>query len=144
MLCLYGDSGVSSFNQLIHELSMHSDASSADDSSGEEDNDGYASPASPKSQSSRFSRASSVIEYDKQWTLIGFILSWILFPLKLLLGLPFRLYYLLFSRGKRNPPLRHSRYLHTPRRLQSLRDHFVHRATDRRRGIIEVSPSNLL
>lgn len=129
--------GVSSFNQLIHELSMDSDASSADDSSEEENDNGYASPASPKSQSSRFSRASSVIEYDKQWTLIGFVLSWVLFPLKLLLGLPFWLCCLLFSRGKKIPPIRHSRHLHTPRRRQSLRDHFVHRATDRRRGIIE-------
>lgn len=128
--------GVSSFNQLIHELSMDSDASSGGDYSGEEDNDGYASPTSPKSQSSRFSRASSVIEHDKQWTLIGYVLSWFFFPVKLMLGLPFRLYRLLFSSGKRSPT-RRSRDPNTPRRLQTLRDHFVQRTTDRRRGVIE-------
>ncbi|KNA16243.1 hypothetical protein SOVF_090980 [Spinacia oleracea] len=99
-------SGVSSFNQLIHELSVDSDASSVEYSSGDED-DGYSSPASPGSQSSRVSWASSVNEYDNHRTLIG-------------------------SQHAQCPsPVR------SPRKLPSLREHFVHRATDRRRGVIE-------
>ncbi|KAK9669011.1 hypothetical protein RND81_13G102700 [Saponaria officinalis] len=91
--------GVSSFNQLIHDLSMDSDASSVDYSSGEGD-DGYSSPVSPNSQSSHVSLASTVMDHDKQWTM-------------------------------------RSRRLRSPRKLQSLKEHFVHRATDRRRGVIE-------
>ncbi|KAA8542681.1 hypothetical protein F0562_023820 [Nyssa sinensis] len=54
------ENGVSSFNQFIHELSVDSDTSSSMDySSGEEDTDGGIHPASPLSQSSRVSRASS-------------------------------------------------------------------------------------
>lgn len=130
-------SGVSSFNQLIHELSIDSDTSSVDYSSGEEDSNGYSSPASPKSQSSRVSCSSSVNEHDKHWTLIGYMFSWIFFPFKLLLGLPFRLYRLLFLRGNRSPASHRRPHLRSPRKLQSLRDHFVQRATDRRRGVIE-------
>ncbi|KAH9623245.1 hypothetical protein KSS87_011367 [Heliosperma pusillum] len=127
--------GVSSFNQLIHELSVDSDTSSVDYSSGEDD--GYSSPASPKSQSSRMSWASSVAEHDKHWTVVGYLLSWVFFPFKLLLGLPFWLYRLLFLRGNSSSPIQRPRHLQSPRKLQSWKEHFVHRATDRRRGVIE-------
>ncbi|XP_021834940.1 uncharacterized protein [Spinacia oleracea] len=129
-------SGVSSFNQLIHELSVDSDASSVEYSSGDED-DGYSSPASPGSQSSRVSWASSVNEYDNHRTLIGYMLLWILFPFRFLLGLPFWLYRLIFSRGNRSQHAQCPSPVRSPRKLPSLREHFVHRATDRRRGVIE-------
>ena len=141
---LYDDaSGVSSFNRLIHELSVDSDTSStADHSSGEEDNDG-AYPPSPLSQSSRLSRASSYRRDDKIWTCwIIWIFSWIMFPVKFLLGIPFCLYHLSFSRGSRSPS---NSVSHQPsparslKRLYTLKDHPVHLTTDRRRGVIEVA-----
>lgn len=129
-------SGVSSFNQLIHDLSVDSDTSSVEYSSGEED-DGYSSPATPRSQSSQVSWASSVKEYDNHWTVIGYMFSWILFPFKFLLGFPFWLCRLIFFRESRSQQAQRPPHLHSPRKLPSLRDHFVHRATDRRRGVIE-------
>lgn len=55
------ENGVSSFNQFIHELSVDSDNSSPEYSSGEEDTDRYSDrfdcPPSPASQSSRTSEA---------------------------------------------------------------------------------------
>ncbi|CBI15422.3 unnamed protein product, partial [Vitis vinifera] len=133
--------GVSSFNQFIHELSVDSDtSSSADHSSGEEDNDG-AYPPSPLSQSSRLSRASSYTKDDKIWTCwIIWIFSWILFPVKFLLGIPFCLYHLSFSRGSKSPSTSRS---HQPsparplKRVYTLKDHPFHLTTDRRRGVIE-------
>ncbi|KAL2935496.1 Gastric triacylglycerol lipase [Bienertia sinuspersici] len=130
--------GVSSFNQLIHELSVDSDTSSVEYSSGEED-DGYSSPASPRSQSSQASWTSSGREYDNHHTLIWYLLSWMLYPFTCLLGLPFSFYRLLFSREGKSSCSQQPSPLHSPRKLPSLRDHFVHRATDRRRGVIEVS-----
>ncbi|KAJ0536246.1 hypothetical protein HanIR_Chr09g0439431 [Helianthus annuus] len=72
------ENGVSSFNQFVHELSMDSDsASSVDYSSGEDvdyddDDDGDISPASPSSQGSRFSRASSYTKRRKNWAHLVF------------------------------------------------------------------------
>ena len=140
---LHDDSGVSSFNQLIHKLSVDSDCSSVDYSSGEDD-DGYESPASPRSRSSYASWASTVWEYDKHQTTFEYILSWILCPFKFLFGLPIRFFHLLFLRGNLSSQSPHTSYLHSPRKLPSLRDHFVHCATDRRRGVIEVSIVNFL
>lgn len=157
MTLFHGDSGVSSFNQLIHELSIDSDTSSVDYSSAEEDSDdGYFSSESPgshlssesptscllsetaKSRSSQVSWGSTVTEHGKHWAIIGYMISRLLFPLKILLGLPPWLYHPLHSRGDGSPPDDHTPRLHTPRRLQSLKDHFIHRTTDRRRGVIEV------
>ncbi|GMH01068.1 hypothetical protein Nepgr_002907 [Nepenthes gracilis] len=130
--------GVSSFNQFIHELSMDSDASSIEYSSGEEDSDADMSPASPLSQSSRVSLGSSITKYDKHWAhWIGYTVSWILFPLKVLLGMPLHLYHLLCARETRSSSFHGPLHINSPRRLQTLKDHVVHRATDRRRGIIE-------
>lgn len=129
--------GVSSFNQFIHELSRDSDTSSIDYSSAEDSDDDIC-PPSPLSQSSRVSRASSISKYDENWALwIGYIFSWILFPLKVLLGLPFHLCFLLRSRGSMRSNTAHPGHLRSPRRIQSLKDHVVNRAIDRRRGVIE-------
>ncbi|XP_062158249.1 uncharacterized protein LOC133865790 isoform X2 [Alnus glutinosa] len=96
------ENGVSSFNQFIHELSMDSDTSSVDYSSAEEDSDLNIYPASPSSQSSRISGASTFTKYDRQCT------GWI-----------------------------SQQHLHPIKRVQTLKDHLLHRTTDRRRGVIE-------
>lgn len=120
--------GVSSFNHFIHELSVDSDVSSLEYSSAEDSDDGYEEyPESPSSQSSRASRA-----------------NWILVPIHLLLGIPFRLFQLAYSgSGVSKPPLaisanQHPSQSHFPNKVQSLKDQIIHRTTDRRRGIIEV------
>ncbi|GAB2209564.1 hypothetical protein Droror1_Dr00026783 [Drosera rotundifolia] len=132
--------GVSSFNQFIHELSVDSDASSLEYSSGE-DSDEDISPVSHMSQSSQFSQGSRIPKYDQYWEywahFIGNVISWILFPLKILVRVPCYFYRLLFSRGNRSPTISRHRHLNSPRRLQSLKDQVVHHATDRRRGVIE-------
>ncbi|KEH27074.1 gastric triacylglycerol lipase isoform X2 [Medicago truncatula] len=71
---------------------------------------------------------------------IQYILLWILLPVKLLLRIPLRLLQLAYfvvskvlciSREKRPS------HLHAYKRMQSIKEQFVHRATDRRRGIVE-------
>ncbi|KAJ7973899.1 Lipase [Quillaja saponaria] len=131
------ENGVSSFNQFIHELSVDSDTSSIDYSSGEEDSDGDIFPASPSSQSSRVSGGSTSDKYDRWWiSSIRSTLLWILFPIRFFLGIPFRL----LKSGSKVPCVsggdRRSR-LHSIKKVQALKDHIVHRATDRRRGVIE-------
>ncbi|KAG6386019.1 hypothetical protein SASPL_154903 [Salvia splendens] len=123
--------GVSSFNQFIHEFSVDSDTSSSVDySSDGEDCDIY--PPSPLSQSSRFSRESNFTKQNRSWIWwIGCIISWALYPVKLLFALP--LYIINTPRSSGNYPS----VAQSPRRLQSLKDHFVQRATDRRHGVVE-------
>lgn len=129
-------SGVSSFNQFIHEFSVDSDTSSSVDySSDGEDCDIY--PPSPLSQSSRFSRESSFSKHNRSW--IRCIISWVLFPMKLFFGLPLYFFNSAFPTSK--APARsgnHPSVVQSPRRLQALKDNFVQRATDRRRGVVEV------
>lgn len=143
-LFLHHCSGVSSFNQFIHELSVDSDGSSSVDySSGEEDSDDNIVPASPLSQSSRVSRARSFNKFDRRltrWTRL--IFSMFLCPVKRLLGIPLYLFHSLCYRGVANPCDTHSSMLsraHSTGRVQALKDHFIQRTTDRRRGVIEVS-----
>ncbi|KAJ1393887.1 AB-hydrolase lipase domain [Sesbania bispinosa] len=134
------ENGVSSFNQFIHELSVDSDNSSPDYSSGEEDNDRYEYPPSPASYSSRASEAGFTKYSRHQMDWIQYILFWILFPVKLLLGIPLRLFQLAYYgvskalsvSGNKQPPR-----LNAHKRVQSLKDHIIHRTTDRRRGVIE-------
>ncbi|QCD92143.1 lysosomal acid lipase/cholesteryl ester hydrolase [Vigna unguiculata] len=138
------ENGVSSFNQFVYDLSVDSDNSSFEYSSEDDDSeiysDGLEYPPTPASQSSRTSEASNTkfSRHRKDW--IQFIKLSILFPFKLLLWIPLNLFRLVyygvskamsFSRNKRPPPLRaHNRVL-------SLKDHIIHRATDRRRGLVE-------
>ncbi|XP_055962200.1 uncharacterized protein LOC126687310 isoform X2 [Mercurialis annua] len=130
--------GVSSFNKFVHELPDDSDDSSADYSSAEEDGDALC-PPSPSSQSSRFSRTSTLTRVDGHrpgWTI--FLLSWILFPFWFLLGLPLRLCRVFYKRRSASPSTKGSNK--PPRlqtRLHNLKDHIIHRTTDRRRGVIE-------
>ncbi|XP_028060122.1 uncharacterized protein LOC114263723 isoform X1 [Camellia sinensis] len=135
------ENGVSSFNQFIHELSVDSDTSSSVDySSGEEDSDGNIVPASPLSQSSRVSRASSFNKIGRRWTCwIRCIFSWILFPVKFLLGIPLYFYPASCYRGSTVPANieRQPSRLRTTNKAHALKDHFMQRTTDRRRGVIE-------
>ncbi|MFS7972272.1 putative triacylglycerol lipase [Helianthus anomalus] len=140
------ENGVSSFNQFVHELSMDSDsASSVDYSSGEDvdydddDEDGDISPASPSSQGSRFSRASSYTKRRKNWAHLVFsMFVWLLLPARLILGIPFYLYSIFFGRGSKGPTSSPGRvqtsHVHAGRKAL---DHVVQLATDRRRGVIE-------
>lgn len=134
------ENGVSSFNKFVHELSVNSDTSSPDYSSAEEDCDGVY-PASPSSYSSRVSRASSFTKNGEHWTgWIMLLFSWILFPVRFLLGIPLCICRLFYIRASTTPSTRGSHKpsrLHSLRRVYTMKDHVIHRTTDRRRGVIE-------
>lgn len=137
------DSGVSSFNQFVHELSVDSASSSGDDnSSGEEDYEDSIFPASPMSQSSRLSRASSFTKYERRrihW--LKGLLLWILWPLIFIVGLPFRIYHSSGFQRSETVPISsdtHQSSKHPIKRSNTIKDHIVHRTTDRRRGVVEV------
>ncbi|KAL6584246.1 hypothetical protein OROMI_003535 [Orobanche minor] len=132
--------GVSSFNQFIHELSIGSDTSiSVDYSSDGEHSSIY--PGSPLSQSSRVSMESNFIKLIRTWIYwIRCIISWILLPVEFVVGIPLYISTSPFNTTPKDPAKtgnHHSSAAHSPRRLQTLKDHFVQRATDRRRGIVE-------
>ncbi|KAL0442013.1 UNVERIFIED_CONTAM: Gastric triacylglycerol lipase [Sesamum radiatum] len=136
------ENGVSSFNHFIHELSVDSDTSSSVYySSDGEDSDIY--PGTPISQSSRFSRESSFTrtKLNRSWIYwIRCLISWILFPMRLVLGAPRYFFTSAFHRDSRAPARSrnlHPSFANSPRRLQNLKEHFVQRATDRRRGVVE-------
>ncbi|KHN20710.1 Gastric triacylglycerol lipase [Glycine soja] len=134
------ENGVSSFNQFIHELSVDSDNSSPEYSSGEEDTDRYSDrfdcPPSPASQSSRtFAKYS---RHQMDW--IQYIILLIWFPVKLLLWIPlhlFRLVYYGVSKAISVSGNKRPSHLNAHMRVLSLKDHIIHRATDRRRGVVE-------
>ncbi|XP_058732320.1 uncharacterized protein LOC131603885 isoform X2 [Vicia villosa] len=141
------ENGVSSFNQFIHELSVDSDVESLECLSGEEDDDddGYDDddyPGTPLSVSSRASSRASFNGYRRHrvdW--VQFILIWILIPVKFVLGIPFRLFWLVYD-GMSKPRSisenqKSAAQSHLHARVQNLRDQIIHRSTDRRRGIIE-------
>ncbi|CAH2036993.1 unnamed protein product [Thlaspi arvense] len=132
--------GVSSFNQFIHELSVDSDTSSLDYSSGEDDSDGMSTPPSPLSQSSLRSWAVLPANYESHWTdWITSIVWWVLLPARILLWVPF---YLFGRRNSRVSTLSPGRYRHSSRpyfsKARPGKEHDVpNRTTDRRRGVIE-------
>lgn len=136
------ENGVSSFNQFIHELSTDSDTSSSSvDYSSEEEEyiDETVCPPSPLSQSSRVSRARSLSRRNRHWMhWFRYIISWLLFPIKFILGLPLFIYALgTGSRASRTSESFQSSHVQARRRLQTLRDQVIQRATDRRRGVVE-------
>ncbi|GER38628.1 lipase family protein [Striga asiatica] len=131
------ENGVSSFNQVIHKLSVDSDLStSVDYSSDGEDSSGIY-PGSPLSQISRVLRESNFIKLKRTWVYwIICILSWILFPVKFFFSIPYYIYASAFHKASESPVKtgkQHHSVARSPRRLQA----FVQRATDRRRGIVE-------
>ncbi|KAJ0985787.1 hypothetical protein J5N97_004143 [Dioscorea zingiberensis] len=129
------ENGVSSFNKFIHELPVESDSSTMEYISGEEDDDMF--PASPSSQISHLSRASSFARYDRCLVhLIRCMLSWMLWPAIIIMRIPFIIRQKSgqdTGRAGTSDNFTH----HPPRRTISLKDHLVHRTTDRRRGVIE-------
>ncbi|MQL79519.1 hypothetical protein Taro_011964 [Colocasia esculenta] len=135
------ENGVSSFNQFIHELSVDSDASSSLDYTSGEEEDEDIFPASPLSYSSRLSHASSFSRYDRRLMCrIRCLLSYLMWPVTFVLCLPFIFYHSIRSRyeasssnntTETNPPCPGSK------KSNHVKDHIVHRTTDRRRGVIE-------
>lgn len=120
---------------------MDSDVSSVDYSSGDEYAEDDVYPASPMSYSSRVSRGSTSARNSASQTgWIAYLLSWILFPLRLLIAIPFRVFQLLFvRRSKRTiPGSPRPCHLRSLKRFHSQKDQVVQRATDKRRGVIEV------
>ncbi|GAA0164277.1 lipase [Lithospermum erythrorhizon] len=134
------EDGVSSFNRLIHELSVDTDTSSPDYTSAEEYDDDII-PLSPSSQSSRASDSSSFRMHDSGWRpVIRYIISWMLFPVTFLLGIPILLY--TFASRRVSPTTSSTgtsepSHRRTSKRIQTLKDDVVQFATDRRRGVIE-------
>ncbi|KAK1269716.1 Triacylglycerol lipase 2 [Acorus gramineus] len=137
------ENGVSSFNQFIHELSVDSDASSVDYSSGEEDYDEDSSPASPMSQTSRISHSSSFMKYDRRrMRSVKYLLAWILWPVTFILRVLLRICHGICCRIFRLAPRniqtdRQSSHLQSAKKAHLVKDHVVHRTTDRRRGVVE-------
>ncbi|KAK8943826.1 hypothetical protein KSP40_PGU020667 [Platanthera guangdongensis] len=132
------ENGVSSFNGFIHELSVDSDTSSVDYTSGEDDDgdDGSMFPASPSSHTSRMSHSSSFARANKQMTFfrsIMLLISLTLWPLKFLLRIPLLIYHSAgFRKGYGT-----ANGTYGNKRSTSLKDHVVQSTTDRRRGVIE-------
>ncbi|KAI0492857.1 hypothetical protein KFK09_027133 [Dendrobium nobile] len=139
------ENGVSSFNQFIHELSLDSDSSSIEYSSGEDDDDGNMSPASPSSHTSRLSHASSFSRTSKRVTWmqpIMLLMSMILCPLKVLLRIPLLIYHSAGFRrgGDTSSSIHRDQLIDDPyinKKPAHLKDHIVQRTMDRRRGVIE-------
>ncbi|KAG6525451.1 hypothetical protein ZIOFF_015407 [Zingiber officinale] len=130
------ENGVSSFNMLVHELSLdHETSIDASSIAGEEDYDENLCPASPMSQASRLSNSSTVNRYDRRTIrLIKFLLSWILWPAAFFLRL-FEGFRRSGAAGNLNANQFASPQL--TRRLLQTKDHVLQRTTDRRRGVIE-------
>ncbi|KAK9116099.1 hypothetical protein Sjap_015046 [Stephania japonica] len=130
------ENGVSSFNQFIHDLSTDSDSSSSVDYlSGDEDNDEDVQFSTPLSQASH-----SFSKYDKRQTRrIKCLFSWIMWPTKFILKIPISLWQSSRFSGSTvpsSPGRRQLSHLHS-KKFHFMKDHIVHRTTDRRRGVVE-------
>lgn len=139
-VCFLG-SGVSSFNHFIHELSVNYDsASSVEYSSGEDIDDyddAYMCPASPITPGFRFSRAPSFKRERHRRHWIISIIMFLLLPARIIFGIPLYVLKKIFHRSIRAHTTHHRRVQSSHTAKKAL-DHVVQRATDRRRGIIEV------
>ncbi|KAF3493286.1 hypothetical protein DY000_02057448, partial [Brassica cretica] len=139
-LPLWMHNGVSSFNHFIHELSVDSDASSLDYSSGEDSDDAMSTPPpSPLSQTSLRSWTSVPANYESHWTeWITLILWWVLLPSRIFLWFPLHLLRLFSRRDSRLSPVsRHSPRPYFSKAVPGKEHHVPNRTTDRRRGVIE-------
>lgn len=141
-------SGVSSFNEFIHELSVDSDADSiADSVAGDDDHEEFVCPPSPLSQSSRLSHASSFGRHDRRLRRhIRYAVSWILWPLRFFVSLIFILFNAIkfrmvrsTAKGAETPHLSRTGLA---KKSFHIRDQFLQRTTDRRRGVFEVVIEN--
>jgi len=137
-------SGVSSFNQFIHELSVDSDTESVADSiTGDDDNEEFVCPPSPLSQSSRLSHASSFSRRDRRLRRhIIYAVSWILWPLRFFISLLLILFnaikYRIVRSSAKSAESPHLSRNSPAKRSFHIRDQFLQRTTDRRRGVFEV------
>ncbi|KFK44004.1 hypothetical protein AALP_AA1G202300 [Arabis alpina] len=135
--------GVSSFNQFIHELSVDSDTSSLEYSSGEDSDDGMSTPPSPSSPSSLRSWASLPANYESHWTdWITVLVWWVLLPVRILLWVPLYLLRLLGRGNSRMSPMspgssRRSSRPYFSKTIPGKEHDVPNRTTDRRRGVIE-------
>ncbi|CAF2114757.1 hypothetical protein YC2023_103723 [Brassica napus] len=133
--------GFSSFNHFIHELSVDSDASSLDYSSGEDSDDAMSTPPpSPLSQTSLRSWTTLPTNYESHWTeWITLILWWVLLPSRIFLWVPLHLLGLFSRRDSRlsSPVSRHSPRPYFSKAVPGKEHHVPNRTTDRRRGVIE-------
>ncbi|KAJ3695676.1 hypothetical protein LUZ60_001053 [Juncus effusus] len=127
------ENGVSSFNEFVHDLSSDlSDSESASEYSTEDEQFYDLAPHSPRSTSSRLSRSgsSSYYRYDRKLgRLIRYFLSWILWPVTLLVWSPLVILGLVRPRVERVGTVATAGTTGTG----VLRS----RATDKRRGVFE-------
>lgn len=116
-------------------------ASSVEYSSGEDlddYDDAYIYPSSPMTPYAKFSRAPSFTKRERNrahWILS--IIMFFLIPVRLLFGIPFYMFKTIFMRSKKPPVTSPGRMKNSPAAKKGL-DHVVQRATDKRRGVVEV------
>lgn len=142
------EDGVSSFNQFIHDFSTDADSCTESEyESGQEDYDENMIPPSPSSQASHRSRASGFWSHENHpKSMLKRFFGWIVWPLKYLFNV-----LLPFPNSSRNStgwprsllasPSSRGSFSHmyglASKRMNSFKDHVVHRTTDRRRGVVE-------
>lgn len=138
------DSGVSSFNHFVHELSVDYDSIASNAEHLSEDaiddyDDAYIVPASPLTPTLVFSRAASFAKRERNrrhW--IVSIIMFLLIPARIMFGIPFYFCKRIFNKGVRSHTTNYHRRVSSSNATKKALDHVVQRATDRRRGIIEV------
>lgn len=133
---------MSSFNHFVHELSVNYDSTSSVDYSSEDDIDDYDDanicPATPFTPNLKFSRATSFVKRERNrrhWIIS--IIMFLLIPARIFLAIPCYICKKIFHRGGTAHTTNHRRVQSQLSAKKAL-DHCVQRATDRRRGIIEV------
>ncbi|KAL2342505.1 hypothetical protein Fmac_003790 [Flemingia macrophylla] len=132
------ENGVSSFNHFIHQLSVDSDVSSLEYSSPDEDSDGSEEYAESPSQNSRATFSDYGRHHHIRINWFRYILLWILVAIRFFLRIPFRLFCLACSAVSKPCAIQHPSQSHSHyNRMQTLKDHIIPRATDRRRGVVE-------
>ncbi|XP_052167179.1 uncharacterized protein LOC127784037 [Oryza glaberrima] len=137
------ESGVSSFNEFIHELSVDSDGESVTDSiPGDDENEDFICPSSPLSQSSRLSHTSSFSRRDRRLRRpIRYAISWILWPVRFLVSLLVILFnaikFRIMQTSNKPPESPHISRNFRSRRGLHIKDQVLQRTTDRRRGVVE-------
>lgn len=137
-------SGVSSFNEFVHELSADSDSESVADSiPWDEDNEEFVCPPSPLSQSSRLSHASSFSRRDRRLRRpIKYAVSWIIWPVRYFLSLLLILFnavkYRISRTSAKTPESPYLSRSISAKKPIHMKDQVLQRTTDRRRGVFEV------
>jgi hypothetical protein len=141
-------SGVSSFNEFVHELSADSDSESiADSIPGDDDSEEFVCPPSPLSQSSRLSHTSSFSRRDRRLRRpIKYAVSWIIWPVRYFLSLLLILFsavkYRISRTAAKTPQSPYLSRSISSKKPIHMKDQVLQRTTDRRRGVFEVLCSN--